>query len=228
MGEGLGGEAGARGKLTPPLVRVELGEQQRIVRRIDDDQHRFMVLRRGAQHRRPADVDVLHGVGVAAAGPRHRGCKRVEIHHQQIDGRDGVLRHDGVVHAAAAQETTVNPRMQGLDPTVHDLGKAGVGGDLAHRHAVVCEQLRRAAGGQDLDVTSGELARQLDEAGLVGNREERAAYRRRHGLHPSKAPAAPAGLRLQEPASPNCFNFLRRVPRLMPRMSAARLWLPCA
>src|SRR5256886_17217142 len=59
MGEGLGGEARARGKLTPPLVRVELGEQQRIVRRIDDDQHRFMVLRRGAQHRRPADVDVL-------------------------------------------------------------------------------------------------------------------------------------------------------------------------
>src|SRR2546430_11727917 len=55
MGEGLGGEARARGKLTPPLVRVELGEQQRIVRRIDDDQHRFMVLRRGAQHRRPAD-----------------------------------------------------------------------------------------------------------------------------------------------------------------------------
>ncbi len=188
VGEGLGGEACARGEFTATLVRVELSEQQRIIRRIDHDQHRFVVLRRRAQHRRAPDVDVLDGVGVAAAGPGHRGRKRVEVHHQQIDGRDSVLRHDGVVHAAAAQEPAVNLRMQGLDPTVHDLGKAGVGGDFAHRHAVLREQLRRAAGGQDLDVAPGEGARQLDEAGLVGNRKERAAYRRRHGLHPSRAP----------------------------------------
>jgi len=51
-------------------------------------------------------------------------------------------------------------------------GKAGVVGDLAHVHAVVCEQLRRAAGGQDLDVAAGESPRQLDQAGLVGNRKE--------------------------------------------------------
>ena len=199
MGEGLGGEARARGKFTAALVRIEFSEQQRIIRRIDDHQHRFMVLRRRAQHRRPPDVDVLDGVGVAAARPGHRGRERVEIHHQQIDGRDSVLRHDGVVHAAAAQESAVNLRMQGLDPTVHDLGKAGVVGDLAHRHAVVREQLRRAAGGQDLDVAPGESPRQLDEAGLVGNRKERAAYRRRHGLHLSNAPApAPAaGVRLR-------------------------------
>ena len=39
---------------------------------------------------------------------------------------------------------------------------------------------------------------------------------------------AGGNLRLQEPASPNCFSFLRSVPRLMPRIPAARLWLPSA
>src|SRR2546430_2921487 len=84
--------------------------------------------------------------------------------------------------------------MQRLETPAHDLGKAGVARDLAHRHAIGGQQLRGAARREDLDVAPGELARQLDEAGLVGNREECAAYRRGgmrsgHALTPPTSPS---------------------------------------
>jgi len=55
-----------------------------------------------------------------------------------------------------------------------------------------------------------QLARELNDAGLIGNTQQCAAYGRKHlGVHYS--------------LMPNSFSFLRKVPRLMPRIVAARL-----
>ena len=61
----VAGDHGVVAGGAPALMRVELREERRIVRGVDDHQHRLMVLRCGAQHRRPAHVDVLDGLRVA-------------------------------------------------------------------------------------------------------------------------------------------------------------------
>ena len=62
-----------------------------VVGRIDQHRHVGMVLGRGAQHRRPADVDVLDRFVIGAVGPRDRRGERIEIDDQQVDRLDAVL-----------------------------------------------------------------------------------------------------------------------------------------
>ena len=49
------------------------------------------------------------------------------------------------------------------------------------------EELRSPAGRENLDAAYAELACELDQPGLVGDGEQRAAHRQRHGLIPRKA-----------------------------------------
>ena len=74
---------------------------------------------------------------------------------------------------AAREQAAVDLRVQRLDAAVEHLGKAGVLGDLGDREAGVGEQLGRAAGRQQLDAERRQLARELDDAGLVGNGDQR-------------------------------------------------------
>ena len=57
--------------------------------------------------------------------------------------------------------------VQGLEPAVEHFGKAGVVADLRHRHAVLRQQLRRTAGGEDLDAEFPEALGELDDTGFV-------------------------------------------------------------
>ena len=82
--------------------------------------------------------------------------------------------HDLVVDVAAAEQAAVNLRMQRLDAAVHDLGKAGVAGDLRDRHAAALEQRRRAAGGEERYAATVQRLREFDETVFVGNAEQRA------------------------------------------------------
>ena len=110
------------------------------------DRDAIVILGRGAHHRRTADVDVLDRVLVRAVRLSRRSRERIEIDDQQVDRLDAVRRHDRVVDAAAAEQAAVHLRMQRLDAAVHDLGKAGVAGDLGDRHAAALEQRGGAAG----------------------------------------------------------------------------------
>ena len=166
--------------LVAPSLRVELAEHLRVVGRIDDHGHRFMILGRGAHHRRAADVDVLDGIRVGAVGFGDGLREGIEIHHQQVDGRDVVLRHDGVVDAAAAQQAAMHARVQRLDAAVHDLGKAGIGADVDYREARVAQGAGGAAGAQQLDLACGQRAGELDQPRLVGNRQQGPANRDEH------------------------------------------------
>ena len=111
-----------------------------------------MVLGRGADHGRSTDVDVFDGIRVSAVRFGHGLRERVEIHHQQVDGRYVVLCHNGVVDAAPAQEAAMHARVQGLDPPVHDLGKAGIGADVDYRETCVPQGAGGAARAQQLDL----------------------------------------------------------------------------
>ena len=134
----------------------------------------------------------------------------------------------GIVDAAPAEQAAVDLRVQRLDAPVHDLGKPGVAGDLAHGDAVCGEQARRAAGGEDLDVARASA--RASSIRPVLSETDSNARRTGSDIGPlTSAGVARAGTAsYQEPASPNCLSFLRSVPRLMPRMPAARLWLPSA
>jgi hypothetical protein len=136
-----------------------------------------VVLRRGAQQRGAADVDVLDRGRQVAVGPRDGLAERVEVDHHQVDRRDAVLGHDRVVGAAPAEDAAVHLRVQRLDAAAHHLGEAGVVGDLDHREARLGEQARGAAGGEQFDTARGQRLGEVDDAGLVGDAEQGAPDR---------------------------------------------------
>ncbi len=67
----------------------------------------------------------------------------------------------------------MKPWMQGLHASVEHFRKPGVVSNLGYRCALIGEELRRTARGQDLDLESGQSPSQLGEAGLVGNADQR-------------------------------------------------------
>ena len=178
---GLGGETAAlieRGA----VVRVQSLDQFRVVGWINHGGDVFMVLGGGAQHRRAADVDVFDRLGHRAVGCGGDLFKRIQIHHQQIDAVDAVLRHRRIVDAAPAEQTAVDFWVQGLDATVHDLGKAGDIADFAHADAGFAQRARGAAGGDQGNAERVQTACQIDQAGLVGHAQQRASNRYEGGI----------------------------------------------
>src|SRR4029077_12906219 len=81
-GERLGGQAAAL--VQGEGARRQRGEHVRVPRRVDDYGHRAVVLGRGADHRRAADVDLLHALLGGRAG-RDGGLERVEVRDQQLE-----------------------------------------------------------------------------------------------------------------------------------------------
>src|SRR6266702_8787556 len=70
--------------------------------------------------------------------------------------------------------------MQRFHAAAHDLGESRVGRNFAHRHAAAAEQLRRAAGGEYIDVAFCQRARKLHETGFIGYGKKRAANGQQH------------------------------------------------
>ena len=163
----------AASSVVAPLCCSSSSEHARVVLRIDDHRHVGMVLRRGADHRRPADVDVLDAILVARALGDGR-LERIEIHHQQIDRLDAVLRHRAGMFLVAAhrQQAAMHLRMQGLDPAVHHFGKAGELRDIQNLEAGVLERLGGAAGRNQLDAVTGKRPGEFDQPALVGHRQQ--------------------------------------------------------
>ena len=192
-------------------VGLEFGDERRIVRGIDDDADVLPVLRRGAHHRRTADVDVLDRVVQRAAGPRDGLAERVQVDDDQVDGRDRVLlERRGVRRDVAAREdAAVDLRVQRLDAAVEHLGEARVIADLGDGESRVGERLRRAPGREQPHAEPREGARELDHAGLVGNGNQRLGNRGRHGT-------GLRGSRRGVSAACTCRACVRSVLRLSP------------
>ena len=173
-----------------------------------------MVLGCGAQHRRTPHIDLLHRTFLRGIRIQDGGLERVEIDDQQIDPADAVFFDGGIIHAAAGQQSAMNCRMKRLDAAVQDFGEAGKFGNLQHFKPRLSQRAGRAPSGNQLESEVDETPGKFGYAGLVGDADEGAAGRRRAAAHPSNRSYS--------------FNFLRRVPRLMPRIFAAWLLLPPA
>ena len=63
---------------------------RRVIRRVNHHRHALVILRRAAEHGRPADVNVLNGVVQRRIRFGDRLLERVEIHHDEIDVRDAL------------------------------------------------------------------------------------------------------------------------------------------
>src|SRR5690606_8873878 len=127
-----------------------------IVAGVDHDGHVLMIFRGGTHHGRPADVDVLDGVGQRAVRLAHGGRKGVEVDRHQVDRLDAVLGHHRAVQVTTAKNAAVDLRVQGLDPAIHHFRKTGVVGNFHSGNSAVLEQLEGATRGENLDAQGGE------------------------------------------------------------------------
>ena len=152
---------------------IQRSDHLRVVFRVDHDGHRVEVLGGGPQHRRTPDVDVLDRRREVTVRPVDRLLEGIEVHRHQVDGGDGVLGHRLVVETAPPEQAPVHLGVQRLQAAVHQLRKAGVVGDVHHRDTVLAEHPRRAARREDLEAARDESARQVHDAGLVGNADQR-------------------------------------------------------
>jgi hypothetical protein len=173
-GVGAGGQAPAQAERRGALIAPELVQQRGVVVRFDDHGDEGVVLGRGPDQCRSADVDVLDAVGELGAG-RDRRLEGIEVDDHQIDGGDAVIRHRGQVALVVAerQDAAMHGRMQGLHPAVHHLGKARVLSHVAHRDAGLAQGRGGASGGENVDTETGEFTAELGEPGLVGDRYQR-------------------------------------------------------
>ena len=156
----------------PPL---ESSDHDRIIIGIDDHDHVAVILRGGAQHRRPTDVDLLDRLLERHVGPRDRFAERIEVHRDQVDRRDTVLGQRGAVAGmvTAGEQAAMHLGVQRLHAAVHHLGETGDLLDREDGNAGLAQRVGRPASRHDLPVEGGELAGEVHEAALVGDREQR-------------------------------------------------------
>ena len=147
VGERLRGQVETQVCTHATIVRLHFRDDARVVVRVDDDADAGMVFGSRPQHRGSADIDIFDRIGQRAVGRRNRLPERIEVDDQQVYRIYIMGRHRCIVDAAATQETPVNLRVQGLDATIHDLGKAGVIRDLGDIDTGVQEQFCGPAGG---------------------------------------------------------------------------------
>ena len=154
--------------------RLHLLHYRRVVGRLHHHGHVLVVLGCRPDHGRAADVDGLDALIERSTVP-HRFFKGIEVDRHQVDAGDAVRlqRRTMAGIVPAGENAAVDRRMQGLDPSVHDLGKAGVVRDIGDRDTGLTQDARRAAGGQDGDAKARKRGRECFESGLVGDRDER-------------------------------------------------------
>ena len=132
-----------------------------------------VVLGRRANHGRTADIDILDTVIIARARG-DRGFEGIEIDHDQVDRADLVFGHGGLIFGviAAGEDAAVDRRVQGFDPTVHDLGEARMVGNFDHRDIGIGERAGGTAGGENLDIVAGKSLTEIGQSGFVGHGDD--------------------------------------------------------
>ena len=122
--ERLGREPAPRALIERPLA--QRGEDLLVPLRPDDDHDRIVVLGRRADHRRPADVDLLDGLVQRGPRARHGADERVQVDAHEVDLPEPVLGESRNVLGAVApgEDPGVHGGMESLDPAVHHFREA--------------------------------------------------------------------------------------------------------
>ena len=177
--EGGGRLERARGERAPRLerhvgARAELLEQQLVVGRAADRDDVRVVLRRRAEKRRTADVDLLDRVLPCDIEAADRALEGVQVDADEVERLDPVRAQLSHVlgDVAARQDSAVNGRMQRDDAMPEQLAEPGQLLERRHGDALVREHARGAARRDELDPEARELAREAGDARLVVDGEE--------------------------------------------------------
>jgi hypothetical protein len=168
-----GGEAFARGQAEGAVVSPHFFEQGRVLIRTGDNGYVAVILGRRANHRRPADVDVLDNFLVCCPWTRYGCLEGIQITNDEIDRLNIVFlqRLDVFGIVADGEDAAVDAGMQRLDPAVEHLRKAGNFRNVAHGQSGVGQRLARAAGRNQLDLKRGQTMSQLDQSRLITDTE---------------------------------------------------------
>ena len=98
-------------------------EQRAVIRHGRNDDHVLKVLRRPADQGDSTDVDFLDDVCLGSAAC-HGGLKRVQVHHHEVDGGQGIFLH--LEHVAIvfppSEDAAKHLGMEGFDPAAQDGG----------------------------------------------------------------------------------------------------------
>ena len=114
----------------------------------------------------------------AKAAPfRDRSLEGIEVDHQEVDRRDGVLGRLRFVRRVAAhgEQPAVDLGMQRLHAPVEHLRKAGELGHVLDGEPSAAQHRGGAARRDQLDAHLRQRLRKLDEPRLVRHRKERAS-----------------------------------------------------
>ena len=132
--EHFGREARPQAGRRRPAAGLHLAQDFRIVARIAHHRDRRVILRRAAQHRRPADVDVLDRLFARHTAAGHGLFKGVEVDHHQIDRRDAMRRRLCLVgrKITAEEQPAMDHGVQRFDPAVEHFRKTGMLGHILH------------------------------------------------------------------------------------------------
>ncbi len=174
-GIGLLRERAPKHETGPPIVAFHFGPEGVVIADVHHHGHIAMVLGRAPDHGGSADVDVLDAVFRRPA-PRHRGLERVEVHHQEIDRHDVVGQHGGLVARVFPyrEQPAMDQRVKRLQPAVHQFGEAGQVGDFRHGQARRRQGVARSPRRDQRNAAAVQVSRELDQPGLVRDREKRA------------------------------------------------------
>ena len=149
----------------------QLLEHLRIVRRVDDDEDIAEVLGCRPHQAGAANVDLLYERVEGRVGVLSGLGKGVKVHDHEIDRGDAMPgdRLEVIRAGPPRQDAGVDGRVQGLDPPVHHLGKAGHLGDANDGEAGGRQGGRGTAGRDEFDPEGSQAPAKLNQSGLVRN-----------------------------------------------------------
>ena len=152
-------------------MRLHFIQNAGIVRGIGDHRDGGVVLGGGAEHGRPADVNLFNGFLQRDAGLGDGFLKGVQVHTDQVNGLDAVflrLAHMLLI-VAAVQQASVHHGMERLQASLKQFRLSGIVGNFNHRKAQAFQESGGAAGGNKLYSKLVQALGKLLQAGLVGN-----------------------------------------------------------
>jgi hypothetical protein len=113
------------------LARPVQLEHPVVIEGAHDHDHLLVILARGPDHARPADVDLLHRFLRLHTRFHDRLLERVEVHHDEFNPPVAELRERCLVlRSPQGDDAGEELGVDGLDPPVQALRMAGVVGDL--------------------------------------------------------------------------------------------------
>ncbi len=128
-------------------MRGEFAKDFGIIATLHDDGDIVEILGGGADHRRPADIDIFDAI-LESGTALDRCLERIKIDDEHIDGRDGMREHGRFMFRVFPyrEKPAMNLRMQSFHAAVHQLGESGEIGNLADRKARIGKRLSGSAG----------------------------------------------------------------------------------